>query len=77
MLTLKYNNGTTGITDTGYTVSGYDTNTAGEQTITVTYQGFTATFKVTLNQSYADYTEVDKAIKAAKEKIATGFYTDE
>ena len=77
VLTLKYNNGTTGITDTGYTVSGYDTNTAGEQTITVTYQGFTATFKVTLNQSYADYTEVDKAIKAAKEKIATGFYTDE
>ena len=77
VLTLKYNNGTTGTTDTGYTVSGYDTNTAGEQTITVTYQGFTATFKVTLNQSYADYTEVDAAIKAAKEKIATGYYTDE
>ena len=77
VLTLKYNNGTTGTTDTGYTVSGYDTNTAGEQTITVTYQGFTATFKVTLNQSYADYTEVDNAIKAAKEKIATGYYTDE
>ena len=77
VLTLKYNNGTTGTTDTGYTVSGYDTNTAGEQTITVTYQGFTATFKVTLIQSYADYTEVDAAIKAANEKIATGYYTDE
>ena len=76
VLTLKYNNGTTGTTDKDYTVSGYDTNTAGEQTITVTYQGFTATFKVTLNQSYADYTEVDAAIKAANEKIATGYYTD-
>ena len=77
VLTLKYNNGTTGITDTGYTVSGYDTNTAGEQTITVTYQGFTATYKVTLIQSYADYAEVDAAISAANAKIATGFYTDE
>ena len=77
VLTLKYNNGTTGTTDTGYTVSGYNTDTAGEQTITVTYQGFTATYKVTLIQSYADYTEVDAAISAANAKIATGFYTDE
>ena len=77
VLTLKYNNGTTGTTDTGYTVSGYNTDTAGEQTITVTYQGFTATYKVTLIQSYADYAEVDAAISAANAKIATGFYTDE
>ena len=75
-LTLKYNNGTTATVDTGFTVSGYDTNTAGEQTITVSYEGFTATYKVTLIQSYADYTEVDAAIEAANEKIATGFYTD-
>ena len=77
VLTLKYNNGTTGIADTGYTVSGYNKDTAGEQTITVTYQGFTATYKVTLIQSYADYAEVDAAISAANAKIATGFYTDE
>ena len=77
VLTLKYNNGTIGTTDTGYTVSGYNTDTAGEQTITVTYQGFTATYKVTLIQSYADYAEVDAAIGAANAKIATGFYTDE
>ena len=77
VLTLKYNNGTTKTTDTGYTVSGYDTDKAGEQTITVSYEGFTATYKVTLIQSYADYTEVDAAIKAANEKIATGYYTDE
>ena len=76
VLTLKYNNGTTNTTETGYTVSGFDTNTAGEQTITVTYEGFTATYKVTLIQSYADYTEVDNAIKAARDKIATGYYTD-
>ncbi len=75
-LTLKYNNGTTATVDTGFTVSGYDTNTAGEQTITVSYEGFTATYKVTLIQSYADYTEVDAAIEAANDKIATGFYTD-
>ncbi len=76
VLTLKYNNGSTKTTDAGFTVSGYDTNTAGEQTITVTYQGFTATYKVTLIQSYADYTEVDEAIKEANDKIATDLYTD-
>ena len=77
MLTLKYNNGTSATATTGFTTSGFDTNKAGEQTITVTYEGFTATYKVTLIQSYADYTKVDAAIKAANDKIATGLYTDE
>ena len=30
------------------TVTGYDANTVGEQTLTVTYQGCTTTFKVTV-----------------------------
>lgn len=35
----------------GYTISGYNPNTAGEQTVTVTYEGFTATFTVTLKEA--------------------------
>lgn len=35
-------------TITDYTVSGYDKNTLGEQTMTVTYEGKKATFKVTV-----------------------------
>lgn len=35
-------------TITDYTVSGYDKNTLGEQTVTVTYEGKKATFKVTV-----------------------------
>ncbi|MEE1245894.1 MAG: bacterial Ig-like domain-containing protein [Acutalibacteraceae bacterium] len=77
VLTLKYNNNTTNTITEGFTTSGYDTNTAGEQTITVSYGGFSDTYKVTLIQSYADYTNVDAAIEAANERIATGYYTDE
>ena len=35
---------------TDYTVSGYDPNVGGEQTVTVTYGDFTATFTVTVNE---------------------------
>ena len=35
----------------GYTVTGYDANAAGEQTITVTYEGKTADFKVTVKKA--------------------------
>ena len=45
VITALYSNGKTEkITD--YVVSGYDSNTAGKQTITVSYNGFTATFEV-------------------------------
>ena len=38
-------------TVTGYEVSGFDSSTAGEKTITVTYQGKTAAFKVTVKET--------------------------
>lgn len=38
----------TSSTVTDYTVTGFNSNTAGQQTITVTYQGKTATFPVTV-----------------------------
>lgn len=44
---ISYSNGTTEAA-TGYAVSGFDSTVAGEKTITVTYQGYTATFVVTV-----------------------------
>lgn len=38
------------LTADGVVISGYDKNTAGEQTLTLTYSGVSATFKITLVQ---------------------------
>ena len=54
---------TTPITD--YTVSGYDKYKAGTQTITVTYQGLTATFSVNVIDGLKD--QKDAAIKSLNE----------
>ena len=48
-LTLTFNNGTTQKVTSGFTTSGYDKNKVGKQTVTVTYQGKTAAFTVTVN----------------------------
>lgn len=49
-LTIKitYNNGTSATVSTGWSITGYDKNKIGTQTITVTYQGQNATFTVTV-----------------------------
>ena len=44
------NNGSKVVTD--YTVSGFDSETAGTKKITVTYEGHTTTFEVTVNEGY-------------------------
>jgi len=49
-LSLVYSDGTTVRIYNGYTVSGYDPAVLGEQTITVTCQGHTVTFCVTVSQ---------------------------
>ena len=45
---VKYTDGTSEIKTTGYEVSGFDSGSVGEKTITVTYKTHTATFKVTV-----------------------------
>ncbi|MCB6416788.1 bacterial Ig-like domain-containing protein, partial [Faecalimonas umbilicata] len=50
-VTAKYSDGTTkDIAVTDCEVSGYDATKTGEQTVTVTYEGKTATFKVTVKE---------------------------
>ena len=47
-LELTYNDNSTGRVTSGFATSGFDSSTAGTQTVTVTYGGRTATFNVTV-----------------------------
>lgn len=49
----SYNNGTSKNV-TGYTISGYNANKVGDQTVTVSYSGKTATFTVTVESPVPD-----------------------
>jgi len=49
VITATYSDGST-LQVTGYTASGFDSSTAGEKTVTVTYNGKTATFTITVRQ---------------------------
>ena len=54
-VTAVYSDGKTATIPAGnYTVSGYDSSKVGEQTVTVTYGGKTASFKVTVKEKAAD-----------------------
>ena len=48
VLLLTYNDGSTKTVSTGFTTSGFDASTAGTKTVTVTYEGKTTTFTVTV-----------------------------
>lgn len=45
-VSVIYSNGKSTVLESGYTVSGFSSKTAGEKTITVTYKKLTATYKV-------------------------------
>jgi len=47
-LTLTYSDKTTEVVTTGFTLTGFDSETAGEKTVTVTYSGVNTTFTVTV-----------------------------
>lgn len=46
-----------------FTVSGYDPNVGGEQTITVAYGGYTTTFTVTVNDKKLNFTNEEEKIE--------------
>jgi uncharacterized protein YkuJ len=52
VVTASYSNDTTAAV-TGYTTSGFNSATAGQKIVTVTYEGKTATFTVTVNAATA------------------------
>lgn len=45
-VSVVYSNGKSALLESGYTVSGFSSKTAGEKTITVTYKNMTASYKV-------------------------------
>ena len=47
---VQYNNGTEKTLESGFTVSGYDPETLGSQSVLVEYEGFTAAFTVTVSE---------------------------
>jgi len=63
ILTATYSDGSTKDITAGFTTSSFDSATAGTKTVTVTYEGFTATFDVTVidtaTEGYYTYTVSD------------------
>ncbi len=47
-VSVVYSNGTTELLESGYTVSGFSSNTIGEKTITVKYKDLKATYSITV-----------------------------
>ena len=48
-LTIEYSDGSTENIASGYTVSGFNSSTAGTKTVTINYKGLTTTFNVTVD----------------------------
>ncbi len=61
-LTAKYSDGTSKTVTSGFTCSKPDMSTAGTKTVTVTYQGKTASFKITVKAAAVKATSVDIVI---------------
>ena len=81
-VTANYSDGSVkDIAVTDCEVSGYDKTKTGEQTVTVTYEGKTATFKVTVKEAEkpdtTDKTALEAAVKAAIADTEKAKYTEE
>lgn len=59
VVTASFDNGTSEAV-TGYTFSGYDSAETGTKTVTVTYEGKTAVFEVTVTERPITYTYINK-----------------
>ncbi len=66
VLTATYSDGNDEIVTEGFTVSGFDSSTAGDQIVTVTYEDKTAIFIVTVNEPYL----TDISINTQPDKLA-------
>lgn len=55
----QYNNGTSEDV-TGYSISGFNSSTTGQKTVTVTYRDFTASFQVTVTENRLTGIEITK-----------------
>ncbi len=59
-VSVVYSNGKTELLESGYTVSGFSSNTIGEKTITVKYKDLSATYKITVVEPALLSIKIDK-----------------
>ena len=71
-LTLRYSDGTTETVSDGYTVSGFDSATAGEKTVTVIHSGKATTFTVTVNAPTIDETDPAFVVETTGDAVRAG-----
>ncbi len=61
-LKITYSDGSTEMVSSGYTTSGFSSTTAGTKTVTVTYEGLTTTFNVTVNTPSISLSQTSKTM---------------
>lgn len=61
-LKITYSDGSTEMVSSGYTTSGFSSTTAGTKTVTVTYEGLTTTFNVTVNAPSISLSQTSKTM---------------
>ena len=74
-LKLTYNDGSTETVSSGYTVSGFSSSTAGTKTVTVTYEGLTTTFNVTVNTPDISLSQTSKIMTVGDTSTLTATTT--
>lgn len=61
-LLVTYSDGTTETITSGFTISGFSSTTAGTKVVTVTYEGLTTTFNVTVNTPSISLSQTSKTM---------------
>lgn len=78
VLKLTYNNGTVEHTDSGFKISGFNTNKAGEQTVKVSYGGVTQSLRVVviLNELRSEqYATANGVVAVTEDKLTVAQFT--
>lgn len=74
-LKLTYSDGSTETVSSGYTTSGFSSTTAGTKTVTVTYEGLTTTFNVTVNTPSISLSQTSKTMTVGDRATLTATTT--
>ena len=72
---LNYSDGSTSIITTGFTTTGFNTILAGTQTITVTYEGLSDTFEITMIEPTIVLSSSSKVMSIGDSSIITAITT--
>ena len=74
-LTLTYSDGSLEVVTSGFTTSGFSSTTVGTKTVTVTYQGLTATFTVTVKRPTISLSSATSNLKVGESTTLTATAT--